>query len=89
MNKDYTQIEYIKVMGEMGLDIIKKSPKEGALIAINPIKEKRCGNLKVRTLADDRPQRCYIPKKDVLSPTISLESLFTIIIIESHNIIDV
>ena len=39
MYKDYTQIEDMKVMGALNLYRLTKSPKRGALCAINLIKE--------------------------------------------------
>ena len=38
MYKEYTKLEYMKVMGSMNPDIITRSQKKGALRAINLIK---------------------------------------------------
>ena len=42
--KEYTQLEYMKVMGELEPGSLKKSQKRGALSAINLIKEKDLEN---------------------------------------------
>ena len=53
--KEYTQLEYMKVMGALNPDSLTISQKKGALRAINLIKEKRSGKLKGRTFTDERP----------------------------------
>ena len=52
------------------------------------IKEKKFGKIKVRTCTYVRPQGCYIPKEYASSPTITLEDLFTSILIDTHEGID-
>ena len=59
--------------------------KRRALRAINLIKEKRCGKIKGRTCADGRPQRAYTPREEASSPTISLESLMALLLIDAHE----
>ena len=51
MYKDYTQIEDMKVMRALNLYRLTKSPKRGAICAINLIKEKICWKLKGRKCA--------------------------------------
>ena len=55
--KEYTQLEYMKVMGALNPDSLTISQKKGALRSINLIKEKRGGKLKKRTCTDGRPQK--------------------------------
>ena len=57
MYKKYTKLEDMKVMGALNPDSLTRSQKNGALRAINSIKEKRSGKLKGRTCVDGRPQR--------------------------------
>ena len=47
-----------------------------------------CGKIKGRTFAYSMPQRCYIPKEYSSFPTISLKALFTNIIVDTHQGID-
>ena len=72
-------------MGELEPDIFTKSQKRGALREINLKKEKIYENLKGRACANGRPQRCYIPKDDVLSPTIQLGAIFSSLVIDAHE----
>ena len=69
----------------MNSDSLTISQNKGALRDIKLIKEKRRGKLKGRTCADGQPQRCYITKEDTSSTTISLEDLFTSLIIDEHE----
>ena len=71
-------------------ELTDKKDKEQALEAVNLIKEKRYGKLKVRTCANGLRQHCFL--KDVeefTSPTASLESILTTLVVdawEEHNI---
>ena len=85
MYKEYTQLEEMKLMGALNPESLTRTHKKGALRAINSIKEKRSGKLKGRKCADGQPHRCYITKEDASLPTISLEALFTILIINAHE----
>ena len=53
--KEYTQLEYMKVMGALNPDSFTISHKKGALRAIKLIKEKRSGKLKGRMFTDEQP----------------------------------
>ena len=55
MYKEYTQLEDMKVMGEINSESLTRSHKKGELRAINLIKEKRSVKLKGRTCADGKP----------------------------------
>ena len=60
--------------------------KRKALRAINLIKEKRNGTLKGRTCADGSSQRQYLKQDEsVASPTASLESILTTLLIDAHE----
>ena len=60
--------------------------KRKALRAINIIKEKRNGTLKGRTCADGSSQRQYLKQDEsVASPTASLESILTTLLIDAHE----
>ena len=64
MYKEYTQLEDIKVMLALNPDSLIISHNKGALRAMNLIKEKRSGKLKMRMCADRQPKRCYKTKED-------------------------
>jgi len=59
--------------------------KKKALRAINLIKEKRCGKIKGRTVADGSQQRKYVSRDETTSPTMSLQALFATLIIDVHE----
>ena len=58
-----------------------------ALNVVSLIREKRDGSLKGRACADGRKQRAYIEKEniDISSPTVSLEGLFTSLLIDAYE----
>ena len=59
--------------------------KRAVTRSIKLIKENSYGKLKGRTCTDVRQQRCYISKEDASSLAISLNPLFTSIIIDAHE----
>ena len=74
-----------------GLDAstLSNVEKQQALRAINLIKEKRCGRIKGRTVADGRPQRILYTKEETTSPTVSTDALMLSIIIDAKEKRDV
>jgi hypothetical protein len=59
--------------------------RERALRSITLVKEKRCGKIKGRTVADGRGQRDYIPRDEVASPTVSIEALMISLAIDAKE----
>ena len=54
--------------------------------AVNLIAEKRCGKIKGRTCANGSKQSQYVDKMDSFSsPTASLESIITTLMIDSYE----
>jgi hypothetical protein len=69
---------------------ITDNEKKRALKAVNLIKEKRTGELKGRSCVSGSVQRKYLGKDDsVSSPTSSLESLISTLIIDVYEQRDV
>ena len=64
---------------------LTRAQKKQALRAINLIKEKRCGRLKGRTVADGSTQRGLYDKSETGSPTVATESLMASIIIDAYE----
>ena len=60
-----------------------------ALRAVNIIKQKWYAKIKGRTFAHGIPQRTYIRIEESMSPTISLEAIFALLIIDAHESISV
>jgi hypothetical protein len=83
------QLNDMTVFGKVNPDMLSPEQKRKALCAINLIKEKRCGKIKGRTVADGRPQRNYIPREEATSPTVSMESLMASLAIGAHERRDV
>ena len=74
-----------------GVDASKLSRKQKrmALRAINVIKEKRCGTLKGRTVADGSVQRDLYSKAETASPTISNDALMLTMMVDAWENRDV
>ena len=67
-------------------DILSAEDKSRALNAVNLIKQKRDGKIKVRTCADGSKKKRYLGKDEsVASPTVSLEYLFTMLVIDAYE----
>ena len=49
------------------------------------IKEKHCSRIKGRAVADGRLQRNYVPRNEAASPTVSLESLVLLLMIDAYE----
>ena len=84
LNK-YKQLHNLDVFGPQYTTILSRQEKYRALRAVNLIKEKRCGKIKVRMCVDGSRQCNYIPRKEATSPTISLEALFASLLIDVNE----
>jgi hypothetical protein len=89
MFKEYKQLNDLKVLGRINVDALSPEQKRKALRAVNLIKEKRCGKIKGRTVADGSVQRKYVPREEASSPTLSLEALMGVLLINSFEERDV
>jgi hypothetical protein len=74
--KEFTQLNEKNVFQPKHFGSLTMEDRKKALRSITLIKEKRCGRVKGRTVADGRPQRKYYAPEDVHSPTVSTEGLF-------------
>ena len=68
---------------------LSRKQKRMALRAINVIKEKRCGKLKGRNVADGSVQRELYTKAETASPTISNDALFLTMLVDAWKDRDV
>ena len=75
---EYKQIDDKNVFGRFGKRNLTKD-----------LKRKRCGKLKGRTCANGAPQRKYIPREQASSPTLRVESLMALILINAFEKRDV
>ena len=87
--KEFAQPHDKKVFKAVRASDSSREHKRNALRAINLIKEKCCGKIKGRTCADGSTQRKYVPREEASSPTIALESLMALLMINAHEERDV
>ena len=91
MIKETKQLEEVtmsgkKVVNAIDPDILSVEEKVKALNAVNLIKQKIDGTIKGRICADGSKQKRYLVKDEsVASPTISLESLFTTLVVDTYE----
>jgi hypothetical protein len=86
---EFSQLEALSVYQPVHAHLLTMGQRKGALRAINLIKEKRCGKLKGRTVADGRPQKNLYDKADTASPTVATDALMLTILVEAHETRDV
>ncbi|KAI2502074.1 Reverse transcriptase (RNA-dependent DNA polymerase) [Fragilaria crotonensis] len=86
---EFSQFEDLNVYEPLDPNNLTKEQKEGALRAIPTIKEKRCGKLKGRTVADGRKQKSLYDKSETASPTVATDSLMISVGIDAHEQRDV
>ena len=89
MFKEYKQLDDLDMLGILDPDLLTPEQKRNALRAINLIKVKCDGKVKGRTCADGSSQRKYVPREEASSPTISLESIMAILLINAYEERDV
>ena len=81
-------MEY-EAIGAADPDKMTFQEKKKALDAHTFLKEKRCGRLRARTVADGRPQRAYVPREEANSPTVGHESLMGTLLVDAKEDRDV
>jgi hypothetical protein len=86
---EFSQLHDLGVFSPEDANLLSPQKKHKALRAINVIKEKRCGRIKGRTVADGSMERGVYNKEDTASPTVSAESLMLSLIIDAKEMRDV
>ena len=89
MLAEFSQLETLSVYQPVHAHSLTPEQRKSALRAINLIKEKRCGKLKGRTVADGRSQKNLYNKADIASPTVATDALMLTILVEAHEARDV
>ena len=87
--QEFLQLHNKGVFSGQDADKLTKIQKRGALLAISVIKEKRCGSVKGRAVADGRPQRNMYTKEQTPPPTVSTDALMLSILIDAWEHRDV
>ena len=81
--KEFAQLNDQSVFTPMRANLLSKGEKRDSLASINLIKEKRCGKIKGRSVADGRKQRKLYGKDEITSPTVSTDALLMTLIIDA------
>jgi hypothetical protein len=82
---EFAQLEELDVYEAVNARILTRAQRRAALRAINLIKEKRCANIKGRTVADGRLQLSLYKKSETASPTIATDALMLPILIDAYE----
>ncbi len=64
---------------------LSREEKRNALSTVVFMKQKRDGRIKTRSCVNGSPQRNYIKKEDVTSPTVGIDNVFTTGAINAHE----
>ena len=83
--KEYTQLHDKDVFDPEDATLLTEEAKKAALNLLTMVKKKRDESIKGRACADGRKQRLYIPKEEVTSPTVQLESLILTMLIDAQE----
>jgi hypothetical protein len=86
---EFSQFEDLNVYEPLDPNTLTREQKASALQAIPTIKEKICGKLKGRAVADGRSQRSLYDKSETASPTVATDSLMISKGIDAHEQRDV
>ena len=86
---ELTQLDEKETFRPLLASSMTKEERKMALNLLTIIKEKRCGKIKGRVVADGRKQKMYVSKEESSSPTIQLESLMMFLMIDAKENRDV
>jgi hypothetical protein len=86
---EFEQLHDLGVFLAQDASKLTRKQKRAALRAISMVKEKRCGKIKGRTVADGRPQRSLYTKEETTSPTVGNDALMLSALIDGHERRDV
>jgi hypothetical protein len=86
---EFSQLHDLTVFRAQDAKGLTKAQKKAALLAINVIKEKRCGKIEGRTVADGRAQRNLYTKDEIASATVATDALLLSILIDAKEHRDV
>jgi hypothetical protein len=83
--EEFSQLHDLGVFLGQDANKLTRTEKKASLRAISVIKEKRCGRIKGRTVADGRPQRQLYTKEETSSPTVSSDALMMSLLIDANE----
>jgi hypothetical protein len=73
---ELTQLHVMDTWTVLDPSKLTRDDKTRVLLSLLFLKEKRCGKIKGRACVNRVPQRVYIPKEDVASPTVTAKLMF-------------
>ena len=82
---ELTQLDDKNTFTPVMANTLDKNERKMALNLLAVIKEKRCGKIKGRVVADGSKQRKFVPREEAASPTIKLESLLTLLMVDAKE----
>ena len=82
---EFAQLEALDVYEAVNARFLTRAQRRAALRAMNLIKEKRCGKIKGRTVANGRSQRSLYDKSETASPTLAKDALMLSILIDAYE----
>ena len=82
---ELTQLHYMYTWVPEDPSMLSRAEKVRALSSLMFLKGKMSGKVKLRACVNGSPQRAYICKEDVSSPTVANESVFITSVIAAHE----
>ena len=89
MFKEFKQLVDLEVFEGINPEDMSEEEMKKVLNVLHIIKQKRCGKIKGRTVANGSKQRGYVSKEESTSPTVSFEALLASFVIDAHEDRDV
>ena len=83
--KEYEELNDLQVFEPLKADDLSYDHKRNALNAIELIKQKQCGKIKRRNVADCRRQRELFTKAEVSSPALSLKGFLATHVVDEQE----
>ena len=85
IKNEYKQMDTPNVFQPLHYNSILSHHKPNIINAIDLIKEKSCGKIKGRAVADGRKQQNLYEKAEVAPPTLSLEGFINTLVIDASE----
>ena len=82
MFKEYKYMEDIEILSGVNPESLTAEQKRKALRAVNIIKLKSSGKLKIGMCANGAPHRKFVPREEANLPTITLEGILVTMVID-------
>jgi len=84
--KEFRQLYDLNRWKPRNPSTLSRKEKRNALFTVVFMKQKRGGQIKTRNCVNGSPQRNYINKEDVASPTVGIDNVFTTGVINAMTV---